>query len=49
MPNKITNLAHAREARQILSAPRRHRPSLVALARYILGHTARNPYAEATS
>lgn len=45
MQTKITNLAHAREARQILRNPQAHGASLCALARYVLGQSASNPYA----
>ena len=47
MQPKITNLAHAREARQILRNPQNHGASLCALARYVLGLSASNPYAGA--
>ncbi|MBL1435657.1 MAG: hypothetical protein COB08_005605 [Rhodobacteraceae bacterium] len=47
MPRKITNPAHAREARQILRNPQAHGASLCALARYVLGLSASNPYAGA--
>lgn len=45
MQPKITNLAHAREARQILRNPQAHGASVTALARYVLGLPASNPYA----
>jgi glutamate synthase domain-containing protein 1 len=44
MKPKITNLAHAREARAILRRPGL-RPSLYALARHVLGLDHANPYA----
>ena len=45
MSRKITILAHAREARQILRNPQAHGASLCALARYVLGQSASQPYA----
>ena len=47
MQPKITILAHAREAHQILRNPQAHGASLCALARYVLGLSASNPYAGA--
>ncbi len=44
MKPKITNLAHAREARAILRRPGM-RPSLYRLARHVLGQQRQNPYA----
>lgn len=44
MKPKITNLAHAHEARAILRRPGL-RPTLYALARHVLGQSASNPYA----
>ena len=45
MLRKITILAHAREARQILRNPQAHSAFLYALARYVLGEFASTPYA----
>ena len=47
MQPKITNLAHAREARQILRNPQNHGASLCALARYVLSLTSQRPYVRA--
>ena len=44
MPTKITNLAQAREAREILRTAGL-RPSLYRLARHVLGQISANPYA----
>ena len=48
MQSKITILAHAKEARQILRNPQAHGASLCALARYVLGLTRQQPYRRAT-
>lgn len=48
MRSKITNLARAREARKILRTTG-CRPSLYALARYVLGLTSKNPYTREAS
>lgn len=46
MLRKITIYNQVKEARQILRNPQAHGASLCALARYVLGQTASNPYSE---